>query len=273
MKFPKKNTLGFALYAVVITGVFLYLLFPSEIVQSRLEEAAGTAGLAVKMESLRPAFPLGLKFKNLHVASRSTGRKYLDGEWLDLQISPLSFVQKNKKINLSGKAYGGKFSGDLRLASWDKMASPTAAQMKFDDVDLARVSFIRDALGRAIAGKASGRWAHKASEISGSNLSAACDLLLKKGSFPLQEPFLGADRIDFDNGEIKAKLQNGVLRVEKLHIIGPQMECSLSGDITLTDEFRQSALNLKGEMILSSNKARLNVTIGGTLDNPLLRYL
>jgi type II secretion system protein N len=273
MKFPKKKTLGFALYAVVMTGVFLYLLFPSKIVQNRLEEASGMAGLAVKMESLRLSLPLGLKFKNLHVASRSTGRTYLDGESLDLQISPLNFVQKNKKIYLSGKAYGGKFSGTLLLASWDKIASPTAADMSFTDVDLARVAFIRDGMGRAIAGKASGHWAHKASEIPGSPLSAACDLILKKGGFPLQEPFLGASRIDFENGELKAKLQNGVLRVEKLHIIGSQVECSLNGDITLTDEFRQSALNLKGEMILSSNKAKFNVTIGGTLDNPLLRYL
>lgn len=273
MKLPKKKTWGFALYAVVITGVFLYLLFPSEIIQNRLEEAAGSADLAVKMDSLRLSFPLGLKFKNLHVASLSTGRTYLDSESLDLQLSLMSFVRKNKKINLSGRAYGGQFSGFLRLDSWEKIASPTAADINFTDVDLSRIPLIREGLGRAIAGKASGHWAHRASQIPGSRLSATCDLILKKGSFPLQEAFLGAARIDFDNGEMKALLRDGVLRVEKLRIIGPQMECFLNGDITLADEWKQSALNLKGEIILFSNKARLNVTIGGTWDNPLVRYL
>jgi len=273
MKLPKKKTWGFALYAVVITGVFLYLLFPSEIIQNRLEEAAGSADLAVKMDSLRLSFPLGLKFKNLHVASLSTGRTYLDSESLTAQISPLSFLQKNKKLGLGGKAYGGTFKGTLRFASWEKIASPLEADVRFTDVDVTKMAFIRSWLARNVTGKASGRWTHKASDISGRDLSATCDITLKKGSFPLQESFLGATRIDFENSDIRLQLKQGVIRVEKLRMVGPQMECFLSGDIIRTDDVMQSALNLKGEIILASNKTKLNVTIGGTLENPLLRYL
>lgn len=273
MKVLSKKTCGFVLYAVVITGVFLYLLFPSDIVKSRLEASAVSAELTVKMDAVRPALPLGLTFNNLHVASLANGQTYLDSESLTARINPLSFFQKKKKLGLSGKAYGGTFKGSLRLASWEKMASPLEGDIRFADMDVAKLSFLRVWLVRNVTGKASGHWVHKASDNTGRDLSATCDVTLKKGSFPLQESFLGATRIDFETSDIRLQFKGGVIRVEKLRMIGPQMECSLSGDITPMDDVRQSALNLKGEIILVSNKTKLNVTVGGTLENPLLRYL
>jgi hypothetical protein len=62
--------------------------------------------------------------------------------------------------------------------------------------------------------------------------------------------------------------------MEKLEIVGNQMNCFLKGEITLADDFKLSQLNLNGVMeILGTNKAKMNVTIGGTLTNPIFRYI
>jgi len=76
---------------------FLYMLFPVEIVQSKLQQAAISTGLRLRTETLKPSFPLGLKFKNIQISSISTARSYVEGEWLDIQVNPLSFSAKTKR--------------------------------------------------------------------------------------------------------------------------------------------------------------------------------
>jgi hypothetical protein len=62
--------------------------------------------------------------------------------------------------------------------------------------------------------------------------------------------------------------------MEKLEIFGSQINYFLKGEITIADDFKLSQLNLNGVIeILGPNKAKMNVTIGGTLTNPIFRYI
>ena len=101
----------------------------------------------------------------------------------------------------------------------------------------------------------------------------AIELFLAKGSYPLAEPFLGLNKIEYERGEIKAKLNSGILLIEKLEIFSPQINCSLKGEINLEAALEKSRLNLTGTLeIISKNKMKTNVNIGGTLANPVSRY-
>jgi type II secretion system protein N len=273
MKFLKKKTLWFTLYGILITALFLFLLFPSDIAQSKIEEAVHASDLTVKMESLRPSLPLGFKLKNIAIGPASPAYSYFQGETLDLQFKPVSFFQKNRYMGLSGRAYGGDFNGRFGVASFDTIYPPKEGKLKFKNIDLAKFVLIRKWLGKDIAGNASGIWSHSSGGTEDTNLSATLELFLTKGTFPLAEPFLGTNRIDFENGEIKATLQNGLIKLEKLHISGPQIECFLNGDITLAGEFKDSPLDLKGKIIIPGNKVKMNITISGTLANPAFRYI
>jgi len=51
------------------------------------------------------------------------------------------------------------------------------------------------------------------------------------------------------------------------------MDCSLNGDIMLVDEFKNSPVNLTGEIIISGRKVKMNITIEGTIANPSIRYM
>jgi len=274
MKILNKKAIWFTLYGIFITMIFLYLLFPSDIARSRLEEAANSSNLILKMDSLRPALPLGFKMKNINISS-SPANVYFQGELLDLQFNPFSVFQKNKYTGISGKAYGGSFSGRFGLASFSKIYPPEEGRLKFKNIDLARYAFIKTVMGREVTGKASGSWTHAFNNSgSGRNLSGTIALSLIKGTYSLAEPFLGLNRIDFDSGEIRAQIKNGVMRLEKLQISGPKVDCSLSGEITLADDFKNSQLHLNGEMAISDNKkVKLKTTIGGTLINPVFRYI
>ena len=274
MSILKKKALWFTLYGILITVIFLYLLFPSDIVRSRLEEAVNASGFILKMEKLRPSLPCGLKMKDITISSASSADSSFQGDLLDVQLNPLSFFQKHTSLGLSGRAYGGKFDGRVLLASLSQMYPPKEGKLNFQNIDLAGSAFIKTLLAKEITGRAKGNLSYiSAQEISGKG-SGTIALLITKGTYPLAEPFLGLKRIEFDRGEIKAQLNNGSLKMEKLEIAGNQINCFLKGEITLADDFKMSQLNLNGVMeILGQNKAKMNVTIGGTLANPIFRYI
>lgn len=273
MEILKKKALWFTLYGIFITLVFLYLLFPSDIAKGALEKAVNSSDFILKAGSLKPSLPCGFKMKDFTLSSGSSAVTFFQGDLLDVQFNPVNFFQKNKNIGLGGKAYGGKFSGRFNLASFSRVYPPPEGNLKFENIDLGKYVFLKTLLGKEITGKANGNGAYTVRNSADGNFSGTISLLLAKGSYPLAEPFLGLNRIDFDRGEIKAQLESGTLRLEKLHISGQQIDCSLSGDILLADVFKNSRLNLKGEMIISDRKVRMNITIEGTLANPSLRYI
>jgi type II secretion system protein N len=274
MSILNKKALWFKLYGIFITVVFLYLLFPSDIVRSKMEEAFNASGFILKMESLRPSLPWGIKMKDITISSASSADTRFQGDLLDVQLNPWSFFQKHTYLGVSGQAYGGEFDGRAGLASLSRMYPPKEGNLNFQNIDLAGCAFIKTLLAKEITGRAKGNLSYiSAQEINGKG-SGKIELLLTKGTYALAEPFLGFKRIEFDRGEIKAQFENGSLKMEKLEIASNQINCFLKGEITLADDLKLSQLNLSGVMeIPGQNKAKMNVTIGGTLANPILRYI
>jgi type II secretion system protein N len=274
MSILKKKALWFTLYGIFITVVFLYLLFPSDLVQNRLENAVNSPDFILKMESLRPSLPLGLKMKNLTIRSGSPENFSFQGDSLDVQLYLWSFFQKHTYLGLSGRAYGGNFDGRIGLASLSKIYPPVEGNLNFKNIDLIKCALIKTLIGKEITGKIRGTLAYIAAGEAGKNNSGTIALFFTKGAYPLAEPFLGLNRIEFDRGEIQAQLKNGSIKIEKLEISGPQINCFLKGDITLAEDFKLSQLNLNGVMEISGqNKAKMTVTVGGTLVNPIFRYI
>lgn len=271
MSFLKNKTLWFCIYGFFITLVFLYLLFPSDIAKSKMEQAVHSTGLILKTASLKPSLPFGFKMKKISLHSISPANVYFQGDVLDLQFSPLNFFRKNKSIGLKGKAYGGIFSGRFSLDSLSTTGSPQTGKLDFENIDIGEYAFLRHFTGKDINGKAKGNWTFTKSRLG--NISGTLTLFMDNGSFALAEPFLGLNRIDFDLGEVKAQMENGKIKLEHLRISGQQMDCSLSGEITLAGDFKNSQLDLKGELAISDKKVKMNINVSGTMANPILRYI
>jgi type II secretion system protein N len=275
MRFLKNNRLWFTLYGILITLIFLYLLFPADIVKDRLEASLNSPDFVFKAQSLQASFPLGLKFKNV-VANTTvaTGSFSLQTEMLDVQPQLSSLFKKYSYVSVSGKAYGGSFDGNVGLVSWSKAYPPVEGKLKFQNIDLSRANFLAGGLGKEIKGKASGSLFYNIASAARQNPSGAITLVLVKGNYPLAEAFLGINKIEYDRCEIQAQLKDGSLKIEKFEMLGPQINCSLKGEIAMADDLKNSQLNLTGSIeIQGKNKLKTNITIGGTLANPISRYI
>jgi type II secretion system protein N len=271
MSFLKKKTLWFGIYGFFITLVFLYLLFPSDIAKSKIEQPVHPAGLILKTESLKPSLPFGFKMNKVSLRSVSPATVYFQGDVLDLQFSPLNILRNNKNIGLKGKAYGGIFSGRFSLDSLSTPGWPQAGRLDFENINIGTYALLKNFTGKDINGKARGSWTFNKSRSG--NITGTLTLIINNGSYALAEPFLGLNRIDFDRGEMKAQIENGKMKLENLQISGRQIDCLLNGEITLADDFKNSQLDLNGEMAISDKKVKMNINISGTLANPILRYI
>jgi type II secretion system protein N len=271
MRLLKKKGLWFTGYGIFITMVFLYLLFPGELIKSRLEDSINSADFIIKSVSLDPALPLGIKLKNVTISSPAQEFILFQGELLDLQLNLLSFFSKNTYVGLSGKAYDGSFDGRAGFVSLAKVYPPVEVILNFENIEIGKL--YKSDPGKSFTGRVRGTLTCITDE-AGRNTSGSLMLFFKNGSYPLAEPFLGMTRIDFDRGEIQAQLKNGIFKLEKMDTFGPQINCSLKGDVTPAADFRNSQLNLNGTIeILVKDKVKMKVTISGTLANPSVRYI
>jgi len=275
MRFFRNRIFGLAIYAVGITLVFLYVLFPSDLVLQQLTKSAYRAGWVLKAGSLHPSLPSGIKLKNLSVyATPAPTDALFQGESLDLQFGPASFFRKLKTINFHGRAYGGDFDGSAGFSDLLLAKLPTRGKIEFQNIDLARYNPTGVSPFRGMTGRVRGSAFYMTDDAASANPIGKMSLYLGRGSYPLPEPFLGLNRIEFDRGEIQAQLKNGVVTLEKLEISGVQVSCRLSGDIQMAPRVEESRLNLKGVLEISGkNKVRMNVTVGGTLAQPSFRYI
>ncbi len=274
MRFLKNKILWLTLYAIGITFVFLFLLFPSQLVLQRIEAATSASEYVVKAEGLRPALPLGFKFHDLTVRpSQSPESVLFRGDALDLQFNPFSFFSKLQTVYFSGKAYSGSFDGQAGFASVTKSAQPAQGKINFKNIDLARCSLSGPAAIKGISGIARGAMTYSAGD-GGAGPSGKLSVYLVRGAYPLPEPFLGVSRIEFERGEVQAQLKGATVKVNKFEFYGAQVNCFLNGDIQLGPRIDQSLLNLKGTLeIVGKTKIKMNVTVGGTMASPSFRYL
>lgn len=274
MKILRRRALWLTLYGIAITVLFLYLLFPGQLLKSRLEGTASLAGFTLRASSLHASFPLGVKMKNVTLANDTLApRPLFQGETLDVQYSWQNLLSKNTHLGLRASAYNGVFQGSIAVSSLDRIYPPVQAKLDFKNIDLQKVGLLKGKLGREISGKARGFLNY--TKGAGGNIEAgAFNMVIAEGAYPLAEPFLGIEKIDFETGLIQAAFKDGSIVLEKVEILGGRINCLLAGDIVPADNFTQSRLNLRGTIeVVGKDKIKMQVTISGTLANPVFKYI
>jgi type II secretion system protein N len=146
--------------------------------------------------------------------------------------------------------------------------------MDIRDLRIDKWAWLRELFARQVTGTLKGTIAFSGTAEALKNGMGTVDFTLTNGTYPLQESFLGLEKIDYSRVEGKASFRNGALKITQLTLTGDKLRCSLKGNILLADDFQASQIDLSGtiELPLMGNK-RVTLTIGGTVGNPKSRIM
>lgn len=241
---PWAKRLGFALFAWLVFTFAFFLTFPSDALRDRVVREAEQRGLKVRLESVRLAFPLGLRFQEAYLILREPDPQAqkpavaVHLPRLTLRPSLLGLLTGKKAIAFDARIWGGKLSGSA--ATSDEGARIEA---HLRDVDLGES--LLAAIGLQIEGKvdelrlvAEGA---KLSSAQGEILLRSSDIVIRGGEvnhFSLPKVALG-------NLEGKIALADGSAQFESFQAKGEDVDARVEGSIRLADRFALSTLQTK----------------------------
>ena len=268
--------IGYPLAGIAMLLAFLYLRFPGEAVTDYVKAAVAAQypGATLSIDTIRPSFPPGFALSNITVGLRNRPDPTLRVDDLTVRPGGLALLRGRLAILAAAAGYGGEVRGKVEFSRLFSFQGPLTAAVDIRDVRVDKWAWLRELFVRQVTGTLKGAINLTGTAEALKNGTGTVDFTLTNGTYPLQEPFLGLDKIDYSRVEGKASFRNGALKVTQLTLTGDKLRCSLKGNILLADDFQASKLDLNGtiELPLLGNK-RVTLTIGGTIGNPNSRVI
>ncbi|PON18838.1 type II secretion system protein GspN [Candidatus Entotheonella serta] len=136
---------GYTLYGLLAFIVFVYIMFPYDLLRQRAIEHLSQGNVELNIASVSPTFPPGLAMRNVHVAIRQSNAPQEVIRLQTLRTWPqwLSLFSPAKSLGFTGQLYNGNISGDLRYTKrdgtsyWESLAN-------FDNLDVSRHALLQD---------------------------------------------------------------------------------------------------------------------------------
>ncbi|MHB8908377.1 MAG: type II secretion system protein GspN [Syntrophales bacterium] len=267
---------GYVLAGIAMLLILLYLRFPGEALKDYVKAVAAARypQVSVSIDAIRPSVPPGLAVSGITVAFRDRPDATLHVDSLTVRPGGLALLRGRLAILMAAEGYGGEMEGQVDFSRLFSLQGPFSAAMNLRDIRIEKCAWLRDALVRQITGTLKGSIAFSGTSEALKNGTGTVDFTLTNGTFPLQESFLGIEKIDFTRVEGKASFRGGAMKITQLTLSGEKLRCSLKGNILLADDLQASQIDLNGtiEFPAQGNK-RLGLTISGTLGNAKSRLM
>jgi len=267
---------GYILAGIAMLLVFLYLRFPGEDLKDYMAAAAAARcpGTSFAIKEIRPSFPPGFRLTDITVVFRDRPEAILHADGLSVRPGWLSLLSGRYAIVMAAEGYGGNAEGRIDFSRIFSFRGPLNATVSVKDIRVEKCAWLREALVRPITGTLKGSAAFTGTADALKNGTGNIDFTLTNGAYPLLESFLGIQKIDFARIEGKVSYRNGALRISQLTLTGEKIRCSMKGNILLADDFRESRIDLTGTIeIPGQGNRRITLNIGGTLGNPVSRFM
>jgi len=264
---------SFVAYFAAAFLIFLFILFPFDLVKSKLEsEVRLLTPLEVSVAHVSPRFFNRFVLNDVVLSDR-TGKVVFESPTVYTKVSLFKLLRKLLSLDLNAPAYGGQIVLKLRQSTGQQSLALDA-----DSLDIGAYSMLKD-LGLRVSGKLGANL-----EMSG---DAGKGRIWFKGlawrglrirGFPMPD-------LDFDQGWLEAELKGDRLTVKKLEVEGKELKIRASGDMMLHE---RGLLNLVVKLKPSERLAReqagilsflknrdtegfYQFTVGGTLAEPVPR--
>ncbi|EFK06014.1 conserved hypothetical protein [delta proteobacterium NaphS2] len=240
--------ISYALYAVVVAAVLLYMRFPSAELQSYLVRAADGMDPRVIFEtgSLDPSFPPGLRLKKPVLSLKEHPESpFFEARELCVAPGMGSLMTGDITWFFDARAYGGVMGGRV-LSGTDGKINGFSLSLK--DVRLQEYAFLPDFGIGNVAGKLTGNLDYKGPIGRIDSGEGSGEFHISEGKIDFRTPFPGLETVPL--GELNARftLKKGTVNLNRVSLDGKGFQGSLSGTIYLNRIMDRSRLNLKGTL-------------------------
>jgi len=238
-----KTIFAYLLFLLLAVAIFMYLLFPDQVVQAYLEArlAAVDPTLSMTMEKIQPAIPPGLKMLGIDLSRDSQRLVHID----KARISPklMSLMQASKQIRFEAQLADGTIDGQATIDSTDP-GGQLHVEADLSQIQLDKLDVIETGKRFTLAGSLEGRLTH----AEGRTLAGMTNgsLTVTGLQINLKSPFFGISDLMMDQTEVDFSVNGPNLRLKTFTFEGPMLEGKISGTIELRNPLEQSRLNLTG---------------------------
>jgi type II secretion system protein N len=290
-----KKWMGYTIYCLILTAVFLYFLFPSEAIKACIQAKAQRIhpGIQVTSQRLSLSFPTGLKlFQTAVSLEEDPGHLLFKADRISLRPGIWPVLKDSAEYYFDCRAYGGHLRG--RIITKDYPVTSFNASIEFEDVGIGQDSPVVSIIGDRLEGTFSGYIDYQGepdtsiARGSGEALLTISDCLVK-----LAEPVLTLETIDFDEIQVKMSLKRQQISISSAELKGDKMIGTFSGNINMDKDFMESRLDLQGKVEPTAklfkdmpgsgrainlikegiNDGKLPFTLKGTIKNPKMSFI
>jgi len=284
------RTVVYLFYALVLTGLLLYVRFPAQTFKQFCENRLEVIfpGSVCTIERISYRFPLTISFEAVNFSS--TGSSGRPGFFVDsLSVAP-GLAKLGENITLAATVYGGVFSARFEV-------DYTAKKIELHDVQITGldVAALQKGLGvldRKVSGTLGFTGSYQATFDNPAGGSGQGRIVADAGSVALLQPVLSLQQIDFYQAVGKLRYENRKLSVSEGKLKGKDLTADFAGNLQVASSFLASEVQIGGNLVPQAaflethpqeqkmvlgvmkryNMPSLPFKVGGTLSNPTFRF-
>lgn len=266
----KKRIITYTVYTVLVTMVFLYWLFPSEVLEryiiSTVAKINSTITLSIGTVTL--GFPPALDMENVSLRTFRYPDSPLKADRAIVSPSIKSLLAGAPALSVRADMYDGDIKGIIGFENGTDVPFMKLSA-NGEKINVGKCSYIASLLRRTITGtlKATLTYDGTYDEIIKGN--GDVDILLENGSIQFLQNMFGFDKIDYDTIKANMTLKDRILKINEAEMVSRQLRGTLSGNIYLTPDIMKSRITLTGKADIPALGKVLTVILRGTIDNPI----
>ncbi len=284
------RTVVYLIYALLLTGLLLYVRFPSQtfkqFCENGLERIFPESVCTIERVNYR--FPLTIRFEAVNF--RSTGFSGRPGLFIDsLSVAP-DLAKPRGYITLAATAYGGSLFTRLEVNFTAKKIELHDVQITGIDVAALQKSFaVQD---RKVSGTLGLTGRYQATFDHPAGGSGEGRIVADAGSVALLQPVLSLQQIDFYQAVGTLRYENKKLSVSEGKLKGKDLTADFAGNLQVASSFLASEVQIGGRLVPQAaflethpqeqkmvqgvmkrfNMSALPFKVGGTLSSPTFRF-
>ncbi len=241
------SSTGYLLYTLVVLVGLLWLLFPAEAVQARLEQELQKhyPGYSWKVGSVGLALPGELVLTDVQTASAKGGEIILTLDRLAVAPAVEKLFDKEKAVNFSIHLLQGDIRGRILFGFGTKEFT---CRGTLEGLQPAKLNLVRQSLNRTLDGTLAGTFSGMGSWNKISQTGLQGNLKLTGGTLQFREPVLGLTALPYTKIETGFKRGKGQWLFEQGTLQSKIINGTFSGSVQTGDTLAAGRLQFTGAL-------------------------